>query len=565
MVAVLLAGAAIAMSVRQYAHNQASAGAVLRTLGADRSTVLLWMLTRLLIVAFIALVMGLGIGLLAQSVLAALLGGWFEFELPSVGWRPVLSATVVTVLSLAGFASLPLLRAGSVPVVGVLRRQSGSLGISARLSLLLALMAGVAMMYMQSGDLSLVLILLAGLAAILAVMALAGGFLYRLMRALTPSSWPLVRLVLRRRMDVTLLQLAIFGMTIMAMLLVSVVREDILQAWQQDIPDTAPDHFIVNIQPDQVDSVLNTLRQQAGFSGELYPVSRGRLVAVNGEDAEDRYAGNLEAQDMLQHEFNLSFSDTAPSHNVVSEGQWWQPDSDELLFSAERGFANDLGLKVGDTLSFQVAGLVRSAEIVNIRDVEWESFQVNFFAISSRPVLEDLPSMYITSYRQPENRPTLQSELVRQSPGITVINVGTMLERVRSIIARGALAVQSVFLFTVVAGIIVLLSAIQSSQSARTRELAVLRSMGASHRQVRQSLILEFTLLGASSGFLAALFANVVAWIIGSRILDIEVGTNPALWIYGTVGGALVIGLAGYLANQKVLHVPPLTALRSAA
>lgn len=565
MVAVLLAGAAIAMSVRQYALDQASAGAVLRTLGASRKTVLLWMLVRLVVLATIALAAGLALGLLAQTVLASLLGNWFELELPAAGWRPVGSAVVVTILTLIGFASLPLLRAGSVPVLSVLRRELGNLGISARLTFLFAILSGIAMMYMQSGDMSLVLILLAGLVAILAVLALAGGFLYRAMRLLTPASWSITRLVLRRRMDVTLLQLSTFGMAIMAMLLVSVVRDDILQAWQQDIPDTAPDHFIVNIQPAQVESVLEILRKLAGFKGDLYPVSRGRLTAVNGQDAELRYAGQDEAQGMLQHEFNLSFSDHPPRHNTLSEGSWWRAGTDELLISAESGFCERLNLKLGDQLTFQVAGVERTARISNIREVEWESFQVNFFAITSSVVLDDLPAMYITSFRQPEHQENLQTELVRENPGITVIDVGTMLERVRGIIAQGALAVQSVFLFTLLAGIIVLLSAIQSSQASRTRELAVLRSMGASHRQVRQSVFLEFTLLGACSGFLAAFFANAVAWVIGYQILDIPISGNPMLWVYGTVGGALVIGTAGYMANRKVMYVPPLTALRASA
>ncbi|MCB1754082.1 MAG: FtsX-like permease family protein [Gammaproteobacteria bacterium] len=563
MVTVLLSGAAIAMAVRQYAYQQAGAGAILRTLGASRKTVLLWMLARLLIIAVLALLGGLLLGLIAQTALASLLDNWFQVELPQAGWRPVLSAMTVTVLTLAGFASLPLLRAGTVPVLSVLRQELGGLGVSGRMTAAIALLACVLMMYLQSGDLLLVLILLFGLLLVLLVFALAGAFLYRLMRVLTPRGWSMARFVLRRRMDVTLLQLSVFGLTIMAMLLIAVVREDILQAWQTEIPDDAPNHFIVNIQPDQLPGVEALLRTDAGFKGELYPVSRGRLIAINGENAEQKFAGNERAQRSLRHEFNLSFSDSAPGHNTLLEGEWWAADDEGYWISAEKGFAERLELTVGDELTFQVAGIDRRAKILNIREVEWESFEVNFFAITSTRTLENLPTTYITSFHLPANDRDLITRLVKENPGITIIDVGKMLARVRDIIGRAALAVQSVFLFTLLAGIIVLLSAVQSSQASRMRELAVLRSMGASHKQVRQSVILEFSLLGALAGFLAAFFASAIAWLIGDQVLTIDIGINPMLWVYGTFGGALVVGVAGYLASRKVLTIPPLLALRS--
>jgi len=563
MLAVLLSGAAIAMAVRQYAREQASAGAILRTLGASRKTVMAWMLVRLALLAGTALGLGLLLGLLAQTVLAGLLGAWFDLSLPAAGWAPFWSAAVVTVLTLIGFAALPLLRAGAAPVVGVLRQEYGDLGVSGRLTLAVALVAAALMMYLQAHSFLLVALVLAGLLAILLVFALAGGVLYRGMRWLTPRSWPVTRLVLRRRMDVTLLQLSTFGFAIMTMLLIGVVRGDILRAWEQDIPADAPDHFIVNIQPAQVDGVLDLLRERLNFEGALYPVSRGRLLAVNDEDAESRYAGDERARGMLDHEFNLSYADEPPRHNTVTRGEWWAPDEDVMAISAESGFAERLGLDLGDTVTFQVAGVQRGAVIANIREVEWESFQVNFFAITSSAMLSDLPATSITSYHQGADT-ALRSDLVRAFPGITVIDVGPMLERVRGIVARGALAVQSVFLFTLLAGIILLLSAVQSSRATRMRELALLRSLGASHRQVRQSVVLEFTLLGASAGLLAALFASVIAWLIGTQVLSISIATNPMLWIYGTFGGAVIIGVSGYLANRQVLHIPPLAALRAA-
>ncbi len=564
MLTVLLAGAAIAMAVRQYAHDQARAGAVLRTLGADRKTVLYWMLIRLILIAVAALIIGLLLGLLSQTLFTTILGGWFQIELPATGIRPVFNAIGVTVLTLLGFASLPLMRAGQVPVLSVLRHELGELSVSSRLTAVVAILAGIAMMYMQSADIKLVLLLVLGLLAILVVFALAGGAIYRLMRKIVPRRFAMARFVLRRRMDVTLLQLSTFGLTIMAILLISVVRQDILQEWQRSIPDTAPNQFIVNVQPDQVDNVQAELKTHTSNDIPLYPVSRGRLTQVNGQAVAERYADNNDVTGFLNHDFNLSYNDELPSHNTLSSGEWWNEQGEECLcLSAESGFVKRLSLSLGDELTFEVAGVARTAKIVNVREVEWESFQVNFFVIATPPVLDTLPRTFITSFRQASDDHALVSSLVKNNPGITIIDVGNMLARVRGIIERGALAVQSVFLFTLLAGIIVLLSAVQSSQAVRTRELAVLRSMGASHAQVRQSVILEFALLGGTAGFLAAFFANTIAWAIGREILNITIGLNLWLWVLGTLGGALIVGFAGFMASRTVMYTPPLIALRA--
>ncbi len=563
MVAVLLSGVAIALSVRQYAYSQAIAGAILRTLGVARKIVLYWILIRLLILSVLALLLGLVLGWFAQQFLVSILGSWFLVDLPAPSWRPVISAVGVMSLCLLGFTSLPLLRAGRVPVVSVLRQQFGGLSLSNRIAAMLAIVAVSLMMYLQSGELLLVFVLLFGLLFMFLVFTIAGSLLYKLMRSLAPRTWPMARFILRRRSDITLLQLSVFGFIIMTMLLISVIRQDIMQAWKSSVADDAPDRFVVNVQPSQLAGVSTFLQQKLAFNGELHPISRGRLISVNGQDAEQKFTGNERAQGYLRHEFNLSFSDSKPTHNDLVEGEWWSPESNESLLSLEKRFAERLSLEVGDLLTFQVAGLERSAKVTNIRSVKWDSFEVNFFVITSRPALQNLPLTYIASFRQGKLPANLTAQLIRENPGITIIEVDKMLQRVRSIIEKASVAVQAVFLFTLVAGIIVLLAAVQGSKSERMRELAVLRAMGASHRQVKQSIILEFTLIGGIAGFLAAIFANIIAWIIGNVVMDISVEVNLSLLIYGAVGGVLLVGCAGYFACRKVLNTPPLLVLQS--
>ncbi len=560
--AVLLSGAAIAISARQYAAQQATSGAILRAMGLERRVVTYWIIFRLLCIAVVALMLGLALGYLTQYILTSVLGSWFSIQLPQAGWTPALSGVAVTLLCLIGFASLPVLQAGAVPVLSVLRRQMGGVTLSNRLFAGLGAVTVALIMYLQSRQLLLVLILLAGLLIMFIVFALAGKFLYQIMRLLVPDSWSTAKYVLRRRTDIAVLQLSIFGLIIMAMLLIWIVRQDVLQEWQQQLPSDVPDRFLVNVQPSQKTNVEKDLTNNFLFNGELSPVVRGRLLTVNGEDVNKRYAGKERAQGYLHHEFNLSFSDNRPEHNVVVRGKWWQPGTDQHLLSLERRFARRLELKIGDELEFQVAGSNRSAKIANIREVEWESFNVNFFVITSHTTLSELPHTYIASFRQGEISDTLTADLVRQNPGLTVIEVDKIIDRVRSIVDRASLGVQAVFMFTILAGFIVLLAAVQGNLPERMQEIAILRSMGASHRKLKQGVIVEFATIGGIAGLLAALFATVTASLVATHVMHFTIQTNSLIWFYGTMGGSITVGLAGYLACRKVLNKPPLSVLQ---
>ena len=562
LVTVLLAGAAIAMSVGQFAQEQAIAGAVMRTLGARRQWVLGWLFQRLGLIALIALIPGVLLGLAVQALLTLVLGDLFALNLPPASFAPVAYAAGITLLALAGFASLPVLRAGAVPVIAVLRQGGSKLDARARNALLLALLTCIVLMFLQTGDWKLVLIMTLALFLITGVFALGGVAVYRLLGRLMPASQTLFRLVLKRRTPLMLLQLSVFGLTLMAMLLIGVVRGDLMQAWEMTIPSDAPNRFLVNVRPDQQAGVLETLQRELDFDGRLYPVARGRLVSVNGEPAAERYADLPDAEGFLRHDFNLSYSDERPAHNALTEGEWWPASTADNAISVESGFAERLGLKRGDTLGFSIGAQVREGLITNVREVSWESFQVNFYAITTPVMLEDLPAMYIAGYRQLPEQVDVTTELARNFPGVTVIDTGRIMQQAQQILGRGSLAVQSVFLFTLAAGIIVLLAAVRSSRAGRVRELAVLRTMGASHRQVRRSIWLEFMLMGATAGFLAAFFASLTAWIIAQQLLETTYRLNPLVWLIGVLGGAVLVGISGYLANRGVLNRAPLAALR---
>lgn len=564
VVTVLLAGAAIALAVRHFALRQADASAVMRTLGASRVEVIVWLSTRLALIALVASTLGIVVGWFAQLVLANLLKGWFGLDLPAPGFMPPLIGTLTAFIALAGFGLLPIIKAGRVNVMRVLQRDYSGLGSSSIVAGSLGLLATFAIVFLLSGDFLLSAIVVLGVVAMLLVFALFGRLMILFVRKLAGPRFRMSTAGLQRRAASSVVQLAAFAMGIMALLLISIVRVDLLAAWEQDLPEDAPNVFVVNIQPDQVDGFASQLEAQGIQNTGIYPMVRARLVAHNGESVLGNDATEREER-RARREYNLSFSNTVPSNNTIVSGEWWdEGGSAPPLLSIEQEWAEENGFEIGDTLTFRSAGVETTATVANWREVDWESFQVNFFAVSSPAMLENLPATYVTSFHIKQNFVEATTGWARQFPGIATLDIGAILTRVKSLMDRASLAVEYVFLFTLLAGFCVLLAAVQSSQGERIRESALLRALGASHQQLREAVIAEFAILGGIAGFLAVLFATIIAWSLSQFVFELPFNFNVWLWIVGIFGGALGIAAAGYLATRKVLYTPPIVALRHA-
>ncbi len=562
VVTVLLAGAAVALAVRHFAVRQADASAVMRTLGASRRDVILWLAMRLLLVAFTASLVGIVIGWFAQLVLANLLQGWFGLNLPAPGLLPPLIGSLTAFTALAGFGLLPVLKAGRVNVMRVLQRDYSSMDTSSVVAMALGLIATFAIVLLLSRDLLLSAIVVLGVVAMLAVFALFGQLLIRLVRKVAGPRYRLSTAGLQRRSASSVIQLAAFAMGIMALLLISIVRVDLLAAWEQDLPEDAPNVFVVNIQPDQAPGFAERLDADGIETTGLYPMVRARLVEHNGEPILGDNPTERQ-QRRARREYNLSFSNELPANNEIVAGEWWATDgSAPPLISVEREWAEERGFAIGDTLTFKAAGVETTATVSNWREVDWESFQVNFFVVASPVTLEGFPSTYVTSFHIDKNFVAATSGWVREFPGIATLDIGAVITRVKSLMDRASLAVEYVFLFTLLAGFCVLLAAVQSSQAERIRESALLRALGASHQQVRHSVVAEFAILGGIAGLLAAIFASVIAWSLSTFVFELPYQFNIWLWLLAVVGGAVGISIAGYLATRKVLHTPPVVALR---
>lgn len=573
VVGVVLACVAIAMAARRFARRHLDTCAVLRCLGARQAQITRLFLLQMLVLGLLAGALGSLLGFAAQAVLVNLLGQLLVVSLPAASWMPVLMGMAVALGGLLGFALPPVMQLKSVPTLRVLRRELGSLRAASAGSYLLGLLALAGLVGWQAGDLRLALLMIAGIVITALVLWLGALILVRLLRKLPQRgqvAWRFGLANLGRRPAASVAQVMAFGLGLMVLLLLSVVRDDLLGTWAGRLPADAPNRFAINIQPDQLADV------QAFFDAAdlpetvFYPMVRARLSAINGqpvtpEDA--RYAHDERAQRLVAREFNLSWATFRQAENTLVAGQWWDDLSagnvgDIAQFSVEEGIARSLGISLGDSLTYDIAGRSVSATVTSLRRVQWDSFRANFFVLSPPGLLQDYPASYITSFYLPPERVAQLDALVKRFPNLTVIDISALMQQIRNIIERVVLAVEYVFLFTLAAGLAVLYAAIQSSLDERLRENAVLRALGARRGRLWLSLASEFFTLGALAGLLAAVLASVLGYLLATQVLELEYSVNFWLWLLGPLGGGLGVGLAGLLGTRQVVSSPPLVVLR---
>ena len=566
LVAVLLAGAAVALSSRRFVERQADASAILRCLGASRALILKVLLIRLLLLALLASLLGAALGFLAQFLLTSLIGSWFSTELPLPGMRPLAIGAGTGLITLLGFVLPPALRLGSVPPLRVLRRDLSAPPVSSWTVGLFALAAMALLMLWQAGEPKLAALVLAGTLLTVGLLLVTARLLIRLLTPLRHRGgtiWRYGLAGLARNPAMTALQLTGFGIGILALLLLAIVRVDLLAAWERTIPSEVPNQFLINIQPAQVDD-LQLFMQANDLGGQtIYPMLRARLTRINDRQVMvDDYIEDR-ARRLVTREFNLSRSARMQSDNRIVAGRWWHPDQhDQPLFSVELDLARTLGIEMNDRLTFELAGNEIQGRVSNLRTVKWDSFHPNFFVIGTPGLLQDYPTTFITSFYLPPGRERVISRLVQRFPSITIIDVTALLRQIRDIISRGSLAVEYVFLFTLGTGLLVLYAGIQASREHRRQESAILRTLGLKRRDLLLAMGVEFFSLGLLAGLLASLSASLTGWLISSELFGLEYAINPWLWVAGILGGGIGIGAAGVLASYPLVIRPPLQTLR---
>jgi len=568
LLGVLLAGVAVALSAHRYAARHYDHVGVLKTLGATPRQILSGYLTLLLVVGLVAVCFGLVAGAGLHLAIVAVLKTLIPMELPMPGVRPLLLGAATGLICALAFALPPLLHLKNISPMRVIRRDVGAAPPSQILSYSAAIAGSLGLLLWYSGSVRLTLWTLVGTLGVvivfgaLAYLLLGGG---RVLGMQAGSGLRLALAGLQRRRRENTAQILIFGLAIMLLLILLLLRTALLDEWRGQVPVDAPNHFALNIAPDDVDAIGRLLAANAREQGGLYPMIRGRCVAVNGIDAEEweeEHRPELGEGPGLRSGRNLTWTSELPSDNTIVAGEWWTPADTRPMVSLEEAYARDLGLGLGDVMTFDIAGQQISAEVTNLRRLDWESMRPNFFIIFSPGALENLPATYMTSFYLEQERKRFLNELLAAYPTITVIEVDALIAQVQSIIDRVTQAVELVLGLVLASGCLVLIASIQASRDARMSEHALVRTLGGTRRLIAGSLAAEFAALGLFSGIVAVVGAEVTVGILQTRVFQLPFALHPWLWLAGPLLGAAVILLVGMLGTRALVSSPPMMVLR---
>ena len=569
LLTVILSAVAAALAARRYMQRHLDACAVMRCFGLTQGGLVRLHAALFICLCILSAVLGCLIGFAAHFVLITWLAKLLALQLPMPGWLPLGQGAIVAFVLLFGFAFPPLLQLSKVPTLRVLRRELGApqasllggyfIGMLMLGGLVISVAGDWRLGGMAAAGFSLAALVFWGLAR-LAVSVAAG------IRQLGGFGWRQGLANLGRHSTASTMQITALAIGLMAILLMTVTRAELVSAWQKAAPAYAPNRFIINIQPEQQQPMAMALAE-AGITAELLPMIRGRMLRIGDRtvSAAD-YPDDERAQRLIDREFNLSWRAAMPPGNRLSEGVWFKPeDVGRGLASVEEGLAKTLGIKLGDALTFTISGKETQVQVSSLRKLEWDSMRVNFFVLLPPGVIENAPASYITSFHLPADKAGLGRDLVARFPNVTLIDVDMVLKQIQTVMEQVSSAVLFIFVFTLLAGGVVLYSALMTAFDERRYELSVMRALGAQRRQLRQSLLAELLVVGAIAGLIAAFGASALGQLLARKIFQMELPLNLWLPLIAAVIGAGLAVSVGWLAIRKLLRTPPLLALRAGA
>lgn len=566
MLSAMLAAVAVAMAARRFMLRHIDACAMLRCLGLTQNQVTVMYLFEFLVLGVIGSIAGVMLGFAGHYVLLEWLGKLVTNDLPPASFLPALQGLAIGILLLIGFAMPPILQLRNVPHNRVIRREQDAPQALTLVTYGLGLAVFIGLLLWQTGDIKVGLMVAAGFLigmlgfALIARLSMMG--LKRLRNVVNHSALRFAITALQRRPGATVVQVVALSLGLMALLLLTVVRSDLIAAWKQSTPADAPNHFVINIQPEQKSEIAKRLEKFA--QPQIYPMIRGRLIEVNGSLLKPNSYQDERANGLVEREFNLSTMSDLPYLNKVVAGEWFQDSrATEPEASVEEGLAKTLKLQLGDKMTFDIAGQKVTAKITSLRKLDWGSMRVNFFVVINPKAMQNMPQTFITAFRIPDTNKQFANQLTMDFPNLTVMDVGAILKQLQDVLDQVITAVEFLFLFTLVSGVLVLYAALAGSQDLRMREAALLRALGATRQQLSQAQWIEFLLVGSVAGALAASGASAIGWVLATYSFKFAWSFSPMVWGAGIVVGAICALIGGWLGLRNVLKQPPLLSLRN--
>ena len=565
LISVLLGSIATAMAAQRYSRRHVDSVAILRTLGLSQWRIFSLIVLEMCAFALITSLIGCLLAYLAQYGLSHAMAGLIVGQLPQPGFMPVWIGTITGFIALFGFVIPTLWLLKTTPPIRVLRRDQ-QFPVFNVVFVVIFVVAIFILWVWRLGQTEVTQYLLAGSLGTLIVLFVSARLVVvalKPLRGLMSASWRYGLANITRRGNLTAIQISAFGLGIMFILLNALIRTEMLDSWRHTLPEDAPNYFLINAQANQLTGLREFFSNHHIDAPEFAPMARGRLLSINGKPVHADDFTAPRAKSLILHEFNLSWSQALRPGNTLIQGHWWRKDErGKPYLSLERSVAKAFHLKIGDRLKFDVGGTELELTLVNTRDVDWNSFKVNFFAVTPPGLLETIPSNWVASMHLDKQQASVLAEMVKQFPNITVIDIDVIIDRIRTLMTRVSTAVEYLLGFTLVIGIIIMLTALKTTEDERRHEAALLHTLGARRSWILKGNLAEFSLMGMIAGGIAGLAATLTGHFLAKEVFKFDYTMTPLPVIIGLVAGTVFISLIGLLASNKVLSQPPIDTFR---
>lgn len=563
VMAVLLAGVAIVITANRFSQRQIDTVALLKSLGASRARVRALYIAQLFILAFISALLGLVIGEAIQQLITWAVQRYGAITLLPAPWHAYGLGVITGFICLLFFALPPLWHLPTISPLRVLRQDLPVSALRNSVQILLSLTAILLLIYLYSGKIWLTLSVATALCCVvLSAISLAalGLYLGNVWARNVGGVWRLALAGIWRRRHQSILQIVVFSIALLLLFTMYTVRTSLVEDWQKQLPEGSPNHFLLNIAPAEVEGVKALLQQRNILTAEIYPMVRGRLVSINGQEPSDEMR---KSTPLLQREANISWSDNLPAENTLVSGEWWQTAKSEIpKVSVEADLAKRLSIVVGDIVAFSFGGYTQNAQVSSLRALRWDNMKPNFYFIFQPGSLDQFSPMYMTSLYLPSKEKNTLSHLLREYPTVVVLEIDKVIDQIRDIVNKVGRAVELVLAMVLVGGILVLAAAVNASIDSRLQEVGLIRALGSPKRTILGSLWIEFTILGAVAGVIAVLGAEALLLGLQVKVFNMPMAAHYELWFAGPLLGALLVGALGVWSCRKVIITPPAVVLR---
>ena len=608
--AVLLAGVAIALTAKRYSERHYDYVAILKTFGCTSNEIGVIYLSIQSVLVFVSIVVGCVLGWLVHHVILRLLQTVIVVDLPPAGFEPFVIGSLTAVICLLSFALPPLLALRATPPLRVLRKDLDQQKIGANLPYAFGIIGTIFLVYWYSQDLVVTAVLVVSIAAIALFLS---AFSYLLLRSSgsvgmkAGSAWKLAMTAARRRRKQNVLQVMVFSVTIMSLLTLTLLRTDLIDDWQGQLPENTPNHFMLNISQSQIEGIESFFAQNGVDSNAFYPLISARVISVNGEipdpeieDDEERSSLTEGAQseeaegslyDQARSELDaatengeapeaeaeaeeegqvrgrlgrrqVTWADDVPRDNLITDGQWWGEDAEAGYVSIEDEYAGWLGIEIGDRVEFEINQQTIYAEVSSFRSVRWDNMQPNFFIIFSPGTIDHLGATFISTALMEQDQKILLNDLVRLFPTMVVIEIDALIEQIQNIISQVTSAIELISVLVLVCGALVLLACVNATLDERFHENAILRTLGAGKKLILTSLLIEFASIGALAGIIATIGAEASLYYLQERVFEQKFELHYWVWVAGPLVGMVLIAGLGMNSTRQVVSTSPLNVLR---